>query len=110
MSRYPSALHQFNAIKTSQAVDGRAVVDGYVTSAEDAVVSAKVSNVASDATPRCRPAEAKLGILLIDHGSKRKAGNEHLHSVAASYQSTIDELITKTAAEQRQKAALETRS
>ena len=34
----------------------------------------------------------KLGILLIDHGSKRKASNEHLNSIAASYQSTWDEI------------------
>lgn len=31
----------------------------------------------------------KLGILLIDHGSKRKASNEHLHSIAKQYHSSL---------------------
>ncbi len=34
----------------------------------------------------------KLGILLIDHGSKRKASNEHLHSIAQSYQANLEKM------------------
>ena len=32
----------------------------------------------------------KLGILLIDHGSKRQASNDNLHSIAKMYQSRLD--------------------
>ena len=33
----------------------------------------------------------KLGILLIDHGSKRKASNEHIHSIAQMYENRLNE-------------------
>jgi len=36
-----------------------------------------------------KPRAPKLGILLIDHGSKRLASNERMHSVAEAYQSRI---------------------
>ena len=45
----------------------------------------------------------KLGILLIDHGSKRKASNEHLMSIAQSYQSTWDEMLSATTANGKSK-------
>eukprot|EP01082_Thalassiosira_pseudonana_P012429 g11437.t1 g11437 contig5:856889-858025(-) len=34
--------------------------------------------------------QQKLGILLIDHGSKRQASNEHLHDIAVMYQQILD--------------------
>lgn len=40
--------------------------------------------------------QPKLGILLIDHGSKRKASNEHLHSMAQSYQTRWDTAAVTT--------------
>ena len=39
--------------------------------------------------------QPKLGILLIDHGSKQKASNDHLHSIAQLYQA-IWEATTST--------------
>ena len=43
-------------------------------------------------------AQTKLGILLIDHGSKRQASNEHLQSIAKKYQSAlVDKLSAATA-------------
>ena len=35
--------------------------------------------------------QGKLGILLIDHGSKRQASNEHLHNLAKIYQHNYNE-------------------
>ena len=36
----------------------------------------------------------RIGILLIDHGSKRPASNEHIHFVARMYQDRLDETAT----------------
>ena len=33
----------------------------------------------------------KLGILLIDHGSKRQASNEHIHNIAQMYENRLNE-------------------
>ena len=33
--------------------------------------------------------QQKIGILLIDHGSKRKASNEHIHNIASLYESRL---------------------
>lgn len=40
--------------------------------------------------------QPKLGLLRIDHGSKQKASNEHLHSIAQSYQTMLWDSITIT--------------
>ncbi|KAL9189335.1 hypothetical protein ACHAXT_011825 [Thalassiosira profunda] len=90
----------------------KANVDEYVRSAEEAVqsvrangdktddkreMSADKSDAAEDIIPeRSRkntmPLTPKLGILLVDHGSKREASNAHLESIAESYQSSFDAL------------------
>ena len=36
--------------------------------------------------------QQKLGILLIDHGSKRQASNDHLQSLAELYESTLNQI------------------
>jgi len=121
--RYPSALQESPPSKTTNISTpdvnksdvepvNKSDVDKYVQSAEGAAKSmttvnndknksiandnettkggAKIQNDSHGKEPR----QPKLGILLIDHGSKRQASNDNLHSIAASYQSTWDEIIT----------------
>jgi hypothetical protein len=50
--------------------------------------SSSSSGVAAPATTTT-PRRRKVGILLIDHGSKRSASNEHIHAVARMYERTL---------------------
>ncbi|EED89052.1 predicted protein [Thalassiosira pseudonana CCMP1335] len=50
----------------------------------------KKSSPKSPPPPPKRQLSPKIGILLIDHGSKRKASNDHLHSVADQYESLLN--------------------
>ncbi|KAL3800210.1 hypothetical protein ACHAW5_001804 [Stephanodiscus triporus] len=52
--------------------------------------SSSSSGVAAPATTTT-PRRRKVGILLIDHGSKRSASNEHIHAVARMYERTLKE-------------------
>lgn len=83
--RYPSAFQSSRSANKARAsnVNRKEDVEKYVESAANA---ARTMERASEA-PRRKP---KVGILLIDHGSKRRASNEHLDSIAASYQSVRD--------------------
>mmetsp|Transcript_30235 Transcript_30235/g.64061 ORF Transcript_30235/g.64061 Transcript_30235/m.64061 type:complete len:1027 (+) Transcript_30235:142-3222(+) len=105
--RYPSALQEQpdeSSASSPAAVviskSNRDDVDKYVQSAEDAVKSIinqpnsdskEGSDVKAKKNKPRQSKQPKLGILLIDHGSKRKASNDHLHSIAQSYQSTWED-------------------
>ena len=87
--RYPSAL------QSDTAVSEETSVDDYVRSAEDAInASEGTISVGQTNQPKrqreLRPRQSKLGIVLIDHGSKRQKSNDFLQSVAKSYQSTFE--------------------
>ena len=72
------------------------VVEGYVESAKDALSS--IQNDNQQPSNNIQQPQTKLGILLIDHGSKRQASNDHLQSIAKLYQSTlVDKLSAATA-------------
>ena len=43
----------------------------------------------TEATSQTQSAAKKLGILLIDHGSKREASNQHLQFIAETYEASI---------------------
>jgi len=47
-----------------------------------------VDNAATASSPLI--ATGKLGILLIDHGSRRQASNDHIHSVATMYENRLN--------------------
>jgi len=91
--RYPSAL-QYDTSTTPQSRSD--VVDGYVETAKDALSSIQDNN---QQPPSINIQQTtKLGLLLIDHGSKRQASNDHLQSIAKKYQSTlVDKLAAVTA-------------
>ena len=57
------------------------------SSSSSSSLSSGVVVPATTPTPRRR----KVGILLIDHGSKRSASNEHIHAVARMYERTLKE-------------------
>ena len=99
VARYPSSLE--TSIYSEKNVDRTTqtnVIDEYVQSAKGAVKSIRPgtsNNNSNKHTGSANPKKSlKLGILLIDHGSKRKASNDHLHAVAASYQSNLANHIT----------------
>ena len=86
-----------NEKSTSTTPQSRSsVVDGYVETAKDALSSIQDDN--QQPSPNDIQQTKKLGILLIDHGSKRQASNKHLQSIAKLYQSTlVDKLSAATA-------------
>ena len=77
------------------------VVDEYVETAKDALSSMQDNNQqpSNDIPQQTK----KLGILLIDHGSKRQASNEHLQSIAKKYQSTLVDKLSAATADERDK-------
>jgi len=73
------------------------IVDGYVETTKDALSSIQDNNQQPSNDVQ-QSQTKKLGILLIDHGSKRQASNKHLQSIATLYQSTlVDKLAAATA-------------
>ena len=92
--RYPSALQSDTGVSEERSVDD------YVRSAEDAMSASEgadggnTSVVSRTNQPKRQrellPRQSKLGIVLIDHGSKRQKSNDFLQSVAKSYQSTFE--------------------
>lgn len=91
--RYPSALQSDTAVSEERSVDD------YVRSAEDAINSSDGTDRGSISVGQTnqpkrqrelQPRQSKLGIVLIDHGSKRQKSNDFLQSVANSYQSTFE--------------------
>jgi len=97
--RYPSVLQV--QVQTMAPANVRkddldvADIDKYVRAAENAVQTmdkTKEGEATDMRDGKNEPRRPKLGILLIDHGSKRRASNEHLDSIAASYQSTWDKI------------------
>ena len=117
--RYHSALQvdltpPVDTEKSQGKSDGD--IDNYVQSAITAAKEMSVNgntnkqevaikqNNTSEKEPDRGNRDPRLGILLIDHGSKRKASNEHLHSIAKKYHSSllndndgIDNIIVKAA-------------
>ena len=119
--RYPSALQYDSnvSMNSSLKVDKENAgddddVDVYIQSAQDALSQSTVvdqeqpstqdestnntnqpRNESSSSSNRSRRTQQqqKLGILLIDHGSKRKASNEHLHTIAKLYQGALNDRI-----------------
>jgi len=94
--RYPSAL-QYDTSTTPQSRSD--VVDGYVETAKDALSSIQDNNQQPPSNNIQQSQTKKLGLLLIDHGSKRHASNEHLQSIAKLYQSTLVDKIAAATAE-----------
>ncbi len=102
----PSSIHTPNKSKSSSPSDRRINVGNHVLqtnynttklndnnstidSNSNATINAGVNSTTFRGEQSLHQANSrlpKLGILLIDHGSKRKASNEHLHSIAQSYQ------------------------
>eukprot|EP00985_Skeletonema_marinoi_P029334 scaffold27615_cov139-Skeletonema_marinoi.AAC.1 len=102
--RYPSALQvdttpplpdtEKSARKSEKDIDG--YVQSAMTAAQE--MNANGSSTSKDDVKQTNLLEKepdrgkrdpRLGILLIDHGSKRKASNEHLNSIAEQYHSSL---------------------
>jgi len=62
----------------------------YVNGVDAAIVGMVAAKEATPASPR-RLRQKKVGILLIDHGSKRPASNEHIHMVADMYERILND-------------------
>ena len=95
---YPSALQVDITPDAEQSPKhSEEDIDNYVqsamTAAKEMSINTNNSDQKQDKRIKKKPAKdkrtPKLGILLIDHGSKRKASNEHLHSVAKQYHSSL---------------------
>ncbi|KAL7433222.1 hypothetical protein ACHAXM_003461 [Skeletonema potamos] len=101
--RYPSAL-QVDLItpdKEESSLKSEEDIDSYVQSAMTAAKEMSVNGDTSkdDAIqqnnllgkePDRGKRVPRLGILLIDHGSKREASNRHLHSIAKQYHTSLE--------------------
>eukprot|EP00984_Skeletonema_dohrnii_P010012 scaffold3867_cov115-Skeletonema_dohrnii-CCMP3373.AAC.12 len=101
--RYPSALQvDMTPLPDTEksARKSEKDIDGYVQSAMTAAqeMNANGSSTSKDDVKQTNLLEKepdrgkrdpRLGILLIDHGSKRKASNEHLNSIAEQYHSSL---------------------
>ena len=74
-----------NEKSTSTTPQSRSsVVDGYVETAKD-VLSSIQDDYQQPSPNDIQQSQTKLGILLIDHGSKRQASNDHLQSIAKKF-------------------------
>ena len=62
----------------------------YVNGVDAAVVGMVAAKEATPTSPR-RLRQKKVGILLIDHGSKRAASNEHIHMLAGMYERILND-------------------
>jgi len=101
--RYPSALQVDMTplpVTEKSARKSEKDIDDYVQSAMTAAqeMNANGSSTSKDVVKQTNLLEKepdrgkrdpRLGILLIDHGSKRKASNEHLNSIAEQYHSSL---------------------
>lgn len=95
--RYPSALQVATSTplqdteKSSR--ESEKDIDSYVqsaiTAAQEMNADVTQTNNLLEKQPDQGKRDPRLGILLIDHGSKRKASNEHLHSIAKQYHSSL---------------------
>jgi sirohydrochlorin ferrochelatase len=62
----------------------------YVNGVDAAIVGMVTAKEVTPTSPR-RLRQKKVGILLIDHGSKRPASNEHIHMVAGMYERILND-------------------
>ena len=98
--RYPTALQIPTEPPGASLKSGKGI-DEYVQSAMTAAKEMNVNGNNSkndvkstegdflEKEPDRGKRDPLLGILLIDHGSKRKASNDHLHSIAEQYHSSL---------------------
>ena len=100
--RYPSALQvDMTPLPNTETSPRKSKedIDSYVQSAITAAQEMNVNGSSSkddvkqtnllEKEQDSGKRDPRLGILLIDHGSKRKASNEHLHSIAEQYHSSL---------------------
>jgi hypothetical protein len=101
--RYPSALQvdimtpekQTSTRKSEEDIDS--YVQSAITAAKEMSGNSNTSskddaikqNNFIEKEPDRGKRDPRLGILLIDHGSKREASNRHLHSIAKQYHSSL---------------------